>query len=474
MNENNNPWRPAIIAGCALAVLLAMFYVPRIKLGDTWLRRINILSDIQRVDSAGNVLAEIRADRLQGLTAATDSLEITVVDPAFRDSIPPGMVAIEDFSDTGAPIMERFYAALDSAKQRPVRIAYFSDSFTEGDVLTQDLRELLQQKYGGCGVGFVDINCLTVGYRKTIRSSCANWSEHAPTFCENGFDGQLQGINGRYFLPLDYATFEANCRDEFPGRTDHAERATVFFTPGHYGTKITAGINSDASTTLFEGGDSGQPAVISRSIAGNITRFRMTAYGSDSRFYGVAFDCDKGVIIDNFAIRSATGDHLRKISDDVLMAFGKERPYDLIVWHYGINVANPSMGHYPEYKKNVSDIIARMKRAYPDAAILICGMSDRDTRDAHGNLSTRPGIKEFLQLERQIAAEQHIAYWSLYDAMGGNGSMVKLTEAGEAEKDYCHVNFLGGKRLANLIFKVWENGKQNYDRKYITKKTGRE
>ena len=40
---------------------------------------------------------------------------------------------------------------------RPVRIAYFGDSFIEADILTADLREMLQQKYGGCGVGFVDV-----------------------------------------------------------------------------------------------------------------------------------------------------------------------------------------------------------------------------------------------------------------------------------------------------------------------------
>ena len=36
-----------------------------------------------------------------------------------------------------------------------VRIAFLGDSFVEGDILTSDLREALQAKFGGRGVGFV-------------------------------------------------------------------------------------------------------------------------------------------------------------------------------------------------------------------------------------------------------------------------------------------------------------------------------
>lgn len=52
--------------------------------------------------------------------------------------------------------MKFFYEALDEVKERPVHIAYFGDSFIEADILTGDLRDMLQERYGGCGVGFVD------------------------------------------------------------------------------------------------------------------------------------------------------------------------------------------------------------------------------------------------------------------------------------------------------------------------------
>ena len=49
--------------------------------------------------------------------------------------------------------MRAFCDTLLNAR-RPVRIAFFGDSFVEGDILTADLREKLQLAYGGGGTGF--------------------------------------------------------------------------------------------------------------------------------------------------------------------------------------------------------------------------------------------------------------------------------------------------------------------------------
>ncbi|MFQ8804906.1 MAG: hypothetical protein ACLR8Y_07075 [Alistipes indistinctus] len=51
--------------------------------------------------------------------------------------------------------MMRFNRALTrGAAGRPVRIAVLGDSFIEGDIITADLREQLQNLCGGRGVGF--------------------------------------------------------------------------------------------------------------------------------------------------------------------------------------------------------------------------------------------------------------------------------------------------------------------------------
>jgi hypothetical protein len=55
--------------------------------------------------------------------------------------------------------------------------------------------------------------------------------------------------------------------------------------------------------------------------------------------------------------------------------------------------------------------------------------------------------------QRLIAERTGIAFWDLYEAMGGENSMVKLAEAKPplAAKDYTHLTFKGGRKLAKLM-----------------------
>ena len=94
------------------------------------LRRVDILGDVRRPSKP---------------VSEPDSLlpPPPKVKPAFVDTCRAGMTCIEDYSDSTMRGMTRFYQALDELAKapRPVRIAYFGDSFIEADILTADLRE---------------------------------------------------------------------------------------------------------------------------------------------------------------------------------------------------------------------------------------------------------------------------------------------------------------------------------------------
>ena len=96
------------------------------------------------------------------------------------DTCKSGMVCIEEYADSAGRGMEYFYEALGkvSSLDRPVRIAYFGDSFIEADILTGDLREMLQKRFGGCGVGYVPITTKIAGFRPTVHHSFGGWGSH--------------------------------------------------------------------------------------------------------------------------------------------------------------------------------------------------------------------------------------------------------------------------------------------------------
>lgn len=124
-----------------VAGLLALYYLPPVNLNGTPLRKVDLLSDL-------------RPDPVVEEVSDSDSIPLPVVaKPVFVDTCKTGMTCIEDYTDSLGLGMGAFYEALENRASlgRPVRIAYFGDSFIEGDILTADLRSLLQQKFGGRG-----------------------------------------------------------------------------------------------------------------------------------------------------------------------------------------------------------------------------------------------------------------------------------------------------------------------------------
>ena len=184
----------ALLACLVLAALLLMHLLPAPEVGRHRMRRVDLLSDVRRLAPP--------VDEPDSLLPPPPKVK-----PAFVDSCLPGMTCIEDYGDSTHRGMEAFYRALDEAGSRPVRIAYFGDSFIEGDIFTADLRHLLQERYGGCGVGYVDITSQTYGFRPTVRPAFDGWQSHAWTD-SLGFDAKLQGMAGRYFLPRPGAYVE--------------------------------------------------------------------------------------------------------------------------------------------------------------------------------------------------------------------------------------------------------------------------
>ena len=510
----NNIWKPFAITLLVIAILIGLFYMPRIKVGDTLLRRVNILSEVQSRDKDGNIVAEVEADEAEGIVEAKfDSAVVKKVSkPVFVDSIPEGMTAIEDFSTSGTPVMDKFYAALDQSASRPVRIAYYGDSFIEGDILTEDLREYLQQTYGGCGVGFVDIKSITSGFRQTVANKNSGWNDHnANDGKGKRFNSELQGINGRYFIPNGTAQYELRgTKRKYPAHLDTMEVATVFYTPAG-GLHISAAINGEELEELYASGGEAQYEeethtvrdmhvtthynedstevvydttyserevhtsnavqemghIASRSIKrGKLGSFRMqVSGGSSSRFYGVALEGHHGIVLDNFSMRSSDGTFIKSIPASTLQSFARLRPYDLIIIHFGLNVANAKQKDYSNYTSRMSEAIRNLRSAYPHAAILVVSVGDRAKRGADGQMHTMPGIKELVSYQRMMASEQHVAFWNLYEGMGGDGSIGQMVKNKQANLDYTHINFAGGQHIAKIFYDVLKNGKENYDRR---------
>lgn len=488
------------LVGLVIGGLMLMYWLPPMQVMGVKLRPIDILADVRessQEDIKDDLLASTDAWQPEQMLpeeehpteekTATPIEETPAETPVVEEetaptyiterirarmatSTPPyNVTPIVDYADSLERGMKPYYNALQelSTKGRPVRIAYYGDSFIQGDILTADLRMFLQEEYGGAGVGFMDIANAFPRFRRSVIHSFDGWKSHI--FSDTiGFYRGAQSLNGRYFCPDSLAYIQLKGQKKRYARLDTCQRSQIFF-QNDVPFQLTASVNG---RILKNYTIKPSKQMQSRTVSSPMGRVRWTVRTEqrvDSlpspRFYGVTMEDTTGIVLDNFAMQGSAGVHLATLPYETMRRFHKERPYDLIVLQYGLNVASKNVTNYKYYVRMMSRIIRRLKKQYPEAGFLLVGIGDREYKDENGDMRTMPGVLSLMDFQKEIAEKNNIAFWDMYQAMGGEGSIVEMVnhEPAQANKDYTHINFLGGKRIAQLLFNSLEYGKKHYD-----------
>lgn len=459
----NQPARTFALAATVVLILLLMYQLPTISISGIELRHVNILSDIlpEPVDSADDVIPLPAVPR----SAVAEKGEDTSV--VVPENWSKGVEPILDYSEGRAGGMDHFFAALSHSlhSERPVRIAYYGDSFIEGDIFTGDLREMLQEKFGGNGVGWVDCGSSIIRYRRSINQVYSGITEYAVV--NKPFDRRLQGISERYFIPAEGA-FVKTSASRFHAHARQWSKASLFFRTAS-SLDISAKTSSGSlKTESFTASRRVQMMQVEDSM--NTISYRFSHVGTDTQLYGMALESEKGVILDNFSMRGSSGILLANIPLQTLEDFQRHRPYDLIIFQFGLNTATVGnkTGNLRAYVRQMKKVINHFRAAFPEASILIMSVPDREQRSAAG-IQTLRQVKELVALQRRLAADCNVGFYNFYQAMGGESSMKSLVQRKMANKDYTHLSFGGGKFIARKVFPSFVEGLENYRRRAKTK-----
>src|SRR6478735_5368434 len=181
-----------------ICTLLLASFIPEFSFGTLTFKRINLLEDIQQKSEAVTKKSE------EKIAQPKKSIQ--------RDLCPPGLTCLEDYSKNQTAL-NRFFKALYDTDKKPVRIAYFGDSFIEGDILTSSFRDTLQWLFDGQGVGYVPAASEVAQFRTTIRHTFANWQTYSIVGKKN--EWSPPGTSGYCFVPLannemEYRTVRKN------------------------------------------------------------------------------------------------------------------------------------------------------------------------------------------------------------------------------------------------------------------------
>ena len=353
-----------------------------------------------------------------------------------------------------------FYAALDSADTMPVRVMHYGDSQIEEDRITNNLRENLQKQYGGGGVGLIPLHqtiptrtirqWLSIdGVVQTAQKGTKRYLVYGPRSMR--MDGDDYGVMGQVAI-MD-STLVAGSEDVILNiePIDKKRNPHNYFNRIRVLTDSVDGYVLTNDTTLHYTTQSF--TTLHYILPDSTTRCALHLQGR-GKVYGISLETDKGVIVDNIPMRGCSGNIFTKIDSAQLAAFYRETNTRLIILQYGGNMIpqteNPStISGY--VRTTLRQQVRYIRACAPQASILFIGPSDMSTR-IDGEMVTYPLVPYMDRLLKKMAQEEQIAYWSMYDAMGGNGSMVKWVEVGLAGSDYVHFTRAGANKVGKKLY----------------------
>lgn len=350
--------------------------------------------------------------------------------------------------------MQDFYEALSNIKNKPVRIAHYGDSLILGDIITDYLREKLQQRFGGQGVGMMNIISDDNRMRMTtLHSYSEDWGYYS--FLTRNPNQLPLGITGALAIPKigSWVKYETN---PVYKSSSSFNVVKIYYSAADNNSILQYSIDDAGMVkqTLVTG--SGVQELVIRA-KGNSKKFYMQFLsGKSPLFYGVSLESSgSGIYVDNFPMRGNSGASLADIPEELLEQFYKNLHYDLIILSYGANVSSSNKGIYTVYENKMVNVIKKYQKAFPNTSFLLVSSSDR-TQKVGSRFVTNPDVLILLETQKKITEKTGIAFWSLSEMMGGRDSMDDWVNASPplALKDYAHFTPLGGSKVAGFLFEA--------------------
>ncbi len=358
--------------------------------------------------------------------------------------------------------LKSFLKKLKNSNNNKIRIAHFGDSIILGDIITEYLRSNLQQKFGGGGVGILPIVSDDYRMRRTTIESFSNDWSFGSIVTGNKNQYPL-GINGTVSVPKPGSWVKYESTPIFP-QTSSFNIVKIFYSNADQSSTMQYSIDGGAMKNIsLESGNDVKQLEINSPIKATKVKIKFLS-GKEPYIYGVSLETNgNGVIVDNFPLRGNSGVSLLDILPSTLQQFDKYLSYDLVILNYGANVYFPNPAGFVLYENKMSEVIDQFKKAFPNAGILLVSVGDKTIKRG-SNFITNPDVQLLLDSQKKIVKRTNIAFWNMWEAMGGLNSMNHWVNAAPplALRDYSHFNNDGGERIAELLYDAFLAAMNNY------------
>ncbi len=451
--------------------------------------------------------AEDKPQRRVALQELFDIYSLKIDSTAIRDSIKRAKIAHQQemkwiqFADSTMSACANFFEAVNAGaqRQRMMRIMHYGDSQIEGDRITGYLRHQLQGAYGGQGSGWLSL-VEVIPTPVMDYTSSDNWYRYTAY-------GRPQSIHTRYgmlagfhrFIPEEDTVIVDNLREDGVDTIDVAAdqgneevvttvedgaiaeqdtvRAWVELKPkgGIYGRtqkfsriRMAYGnIRSLVAYKLYLDGELYQAdslrdvafyneLVIDVEDAPGVIRFEFEGVDSPD-FYGISLEPLSGLVVDNIPLRGSSGTFFNKIDRLQLKEQYDRENVGLFILQFGGNSVP-----YIDDEKRAEDFgrwfgaqIRTLRQLNPESSFIVIGPSDMSIKDKD-KFVTYPMLASIRDALQKASFEAGAAYWDLFEAMGGPGSMPQWVnvEPALASTDHIHFTPKGAKVVSEWFYEA--------------------
>jgi lysophospholipase L1-like esterase len=352
-------------------------------------------------------------------------------------------------SPDAAANLARFFTALEAAAAgQKISIFHYGDSQIEGDRMTGYIRQRLQQQFGGVGPGFIPAYNVyqTQSFKQRVSANFKRYTAFWPPKMGSRKYGAL----------LSAATFgldSAKAQQQLPSEAwVEIEASASAFSRSRTYSQVKCFYNScfkPCSVKVYENNklihedsliaDGGAHVLpLSFDHTPGKLRYVFSSFKSPI-FSGFSLEGDLGVQVNNVAMRGSSGHDLSSSDAQLFGQMHRDANTKLIILQFGgnsVHAFRDSSG-VRSYVGALKNRVQYLKKMVPGAAIVLIGPSDM-SRLNEGVFESYPLLPYTVERMRKMCAEQGVAFWDLFGAMGGLNSMPAWVAQGLAGKDYIH------------------------------------
>jgi lysophospholipase L1-like esterase len=368
--------------------------------------------------------------------------------------------------------MDRFYAGLAKldahAPDARVTVVHFGDSPTTADLITGDVRQQLQARFGDGGQGFNLIAKPWAWYQHfNIDETDKGWKY--TTAVGTMHEGPW-GIGGATFD----GTTGADAKFRLTGSDQAAVEIAYLGQGGGGSVEVTAetkgnGVDATESLKTVDTGAAEGLKFERIELPLGTKSVELKVTEGAVKLYGILFErTTPGIVYDSIGLNGATTSVVARALNEEMMkqSFAHLGP-GLVVINFGTNESSFGSFVDKQYEGELRMAIARVKRTAPEADILIMSPMDRGERVGGGAIQTMETIPRIVDIQERVAADTGCGFFNTFEAMGGDGTMQRWYDGKPrlVGGDLIHPSPAGAKIVATAFVKELMEGYQRYRRR---------